>query len=252
MRGTQGIVLAGALIWALAVGAAVADPAADYPAVKRDVAARQAALNRAYRAARDDSSRAAVLAEARSFLEDAIVRRLLPPWLGTPWDYNGTSEQPGAGSIACGFFVTTVLRDAGFRIERARLARLPSEQLIRRFCDPRDVRRFSGVPAPDFVAAVQRLGAGLFIVGLDYHVGFLVNEGREVRFVHSTVVGAGEVVDEPALDSGPLVWSRYRVVARALSDRVVARWLVDGSGPARARAGVPARALTERSRHQEA
>lgn len=225
MRGTRGIVLAGALIWALAVDAAAADPAADYRAVKRDVASRQVALNRAYRAARDDSSRAVVLAEARSFLEDAIVRRLLPPWVGTPWDYNGTSEQPGVGSIACGYFLTTVLRDAGFRIDRARLARLPSEQLIRDFCDPRDVRRFSGAPAPDFVAAVQRQGPGLFIVGLDYHVGFLVSDGRKVRFVHSTVVGAGKVVDEPALDSGPLVWSRYRVVGRVLSDRVVSRWL---------------------------
>lgn len=252
MLGTRGIVLAGALIWALGAEAAAADPLTDYRAVKREVAARQAELNRAYHEARDDSSRAVVLAEARRFLEDVIVRRLLPPWIGTPWDYNGTSEQPGVGSIACGYFLTTVLRDAGFRVDRARLAQLPSEQLILGFCDPRDVRRFSDTSAPEFVAAVRRQGPGLFIVGLDYHVGFLVNDGREVRFVHSTVVGAGEVVDEPALDSGPLVWSRYRVVARALSDRVVARWLEAGSGPARARAGVPARALTERSRHQEA
>jgi hypothetical protein len=215
------------------------------------VGARQATLSRAYRAARDDSSRGAVLAEARRFLEHAIVRRLLPPWLGTPWDYNGTSEQPGAGSIACGYFVTTVLRDAGFRLDRARLAQRPAEQLILGFCDPRDVRRFSDVLAPDFVAAVRRQGPGLFIVGLDYHVGFLVNDGREVRFVHSTVVGAGEVVDEPALDSGPLVWSRYRVVARALSERVVSRWLEAGSGPARADAGALSLRPPERRRHRE-
>lgn len=200
-------------------------PMGDYEVAKKEVVARQARLGRAFRDAGAATERSALVAQARLFLEDVIARQLLPAWTGTPWDYNGTSQQPGVGSIACGYFVTTVLRDAGFRIDRAGLARLPAEQLIRSVCESTDVTRFSDAPAPEFVAAVQRQGTGLFLVGLDYHVGFLVNDGRELRFVHSTVVGSGEVVDEPALVSIPLVHSRYRVVGRLLGDRSVKAWL---------------------------
>lgn len=226
---TSAPVRSGAAGPAAARSIAVAVPATDYGTVKRDIAVTQRALGNDFRGAATAPKRSELIAEARRYLLDAIVQRIFPPWIGTRWDYNGTTQAPGAGSIACGYFVTTVLRDAGFRIERVRLAQLPSEELILGVCEPGDVRRFSDVPAPDFVAAVRRLGAGLYIVGLDYHVGFLVNDGQEVRFVHSTVVGKAEVVDEPALDSGPLVFSRYRVVGRVLSDHIVARWLDSGS-----------------------
>ena len=29
-------------------------------------------------------------------------------WMGTPWDFSGTSQVPRKGSIACGYFVSTV------------------------------------------------------------------------------------------------------------------------------------------------
>lgn len=207
---------------------AVATPVADYRTVKQDIAVTQSAFGKAFRGAATAPRRSEIIAEARRYLLNAIVQRIFPPWIGTRWDYNGTSQVPGIGSIACGYFVTTVLRDTGFQIDRIRLAQLPSEELILGVCDPRDVRRFSDVPAPDFVEAVRRQGAGLYIVGLDNHVGFLVHDGQQVRFVHSTVVGKAEVVDEPALESGPLVFSRYRVVGRVLGDRAVVKWLDSG------------------------
>lgn len=42
-----------------------------------------------------------------------IIDSLMPCWYGTPWDFNGCTTEPGKGSIACGYFVSTVLRDAG-------------------------------------------------------------------------------------------------------------------------------------------
>src|ERR1700741_5295000 len=57
------------------------------------------------------------------FLRDS----LLPCWYGTPWGFYGTTEEPGQGTIACGYFVTTVLRDAGCSLQRIKLAQYPSE-----------------------------------------------------------------------------------------------------------------------------
>ena len=45
----------------------------------------------------------------------ALRDDLLPAWNGTAWAMNGTSQVPGRGSIACGYFVSTTLMHAGFR-----------------------------------------------------------------------------------------------------------------------------------------
>jgi hypothetical protein len=57
-----------------------------------------------------------------------IDKKLLPYWLGTTWNFNGTTQVPGEGSIACGYFVTTLLRDAGVKLERVKLAQMASEK----------------------------------------------------------------------------------------------------------------------------
>lgn len=36
-----------------------------------------------------------------------ITQKVFPYWYGTKWDFNGTTEMPQEGSIACGYFVTT-------------------------------------------------------------------------------------------------------------------------------------------------
>ena len=40
----------------------------------------------------------------------------------------------------------------------------------------------------DFVNAVKEFGPGIYIVGLDVHVGFVVNTGDEVYFIHSSLL----------------------------------------------------------------
>lgn len=56
-----------------------------------------------------------------------IVEEIIAYLIGTKWDYNRTTEIPRTGSIACEYFVTTVLRDAGVRLSRSKLAQLASE-----------------------------------------------------------------------------------------------------------------------------
>src|SRR4029453_1954809 len=46
-------------------------------------------------------------------------------WYGTAWDFNGITEEPGKGKIACGYFVTTILRDLGIPVKRYKHAQRP-------------------------------------------------------------------------------------------------------------------------------
>lgn len=156
----------------------------------------------------------------------AVTETIIPAWIGTAWDFNGTTETPQKGTIACGYFVTTVLRDAGLRIARTPLAQCASEKLITTLIQSRYIHRFSNIAIADFVQAVQQQGYGLYIVGLDSHVGFIYNDGRAVYFIHSTFVGTRNVQKEIAISSGVLALSKYKVLGKLSADEnTLNKWM---------------------------
>ncbi|MGL5891047.1 MAG: hypothetical protein ACRC3B_14255 [Bacteroidia bacterium] len=162
---------------------------------------------------------------SRKILRDAISDRLFYYWEGTRWGFHGTTEIPGKGKIACGYFVTTVLRDCGVPLQRVTLAQLASEQIIKKLVTEKHIRRFSKVPLSDFVKEVKKNGNQAYIVGLDTHVGFLVCENGEVFFVHSSGSYPWTVVKEKAENSEVLRLSKYRITGCITADAdFMQRW----------------------------
>ncbi len=156
----------------------------------------------------------------------AVAETIMPNWIGTKWDYNGISEKPQQGNIACGYFVTTVLRDAGLNLARIKLAQCASEQMITTLIQPKYIRRFSNVDIAVFIQAIQQQGYGLYIVGLDNHTGFIYNDNSQIYFIHSTFVGTRNVQKETAASSWVLKQSKYKVLGKLSADeRVLERWL---------------------------
>ena len=167
------------------------------------------------------------MAQAREVITRSIYTEIFPSWYGTTWDFNGTTETPGQGKIACGYFVSTVLRDAGWRVQRVRLAQQASENIILSLTTDAYIKRFRRVEIGKFVNAVSDWGPGLYIVGLDIHVGFLVNTGDEVYFIHSSYIDPYAVVKESALESKILAASQYRVVGKvSADDEFIVKWLL--------------------------
>jgi hypothetical protein len=176
--------------------------------------------------AESDSLRDAVLAAARDSLFHAVVSRIIPRWYGTAWGYQGMTEVPRSGSIACGYFVTTVLRDAGLKISRIWLAQQASEVMIKTLLPKKYIKKFRRVSLAKFIAAVKAWGVGLYVVGLDRHTGFIVYDGQEVYFIHSSLRTSYSVVCEGASESLILSKSAYRVLGKlSESDRLLQRWL---------------------------
>jgi hypothetical protein len=157
---------------------------------------------------------------------NAAVTTIIPSWIGTAWDFNGTSQTPQRGAIACGYFVTTVLRDAGLNIARIKLAQCASEQLITSLVQSKYIHRFSNVTINDFIQAIEQQGYGLYIVGLDNHVGFIYNDGKDTYFIHSTFVGTRNVQMEKAAASWVLRQSKYKVLGKISADeKVLDKWM---------------------------
>jgi hypothetical protein len=175
-------------------------------------------------AAASDTTKGSLIISAREYLLTTIIDSIFVLWYGTPWDFYGATTTPRQGKIACGYFITAVLSDAGLRIPRKKWAEVASEIMIK--SATADIKRFSKRPVEEVETYIHKQGQGLYIVGLDCHVGFIVNYKGEIRFVHSNYyhpeIG---VMPEKIKGENPLDDSKYRIVGKILDNRMVKKWI---------------------------
>lgn len=157
---------------------------------------------------------------------DAVTETIVPAWIGTTWNFYGTTEIPRKGSIACGYFVTTVLRDAGLPIARVKLAQCASEQMITSLVQPQYITRLSNASIETFTQSVKKAGTGLYIIGLDNHTGFIYNDGSNIYFIHASYIGTRSVQKDIAITNPIIRNSKYRILGKISSDeKVLERWI---------------------------
>lgn len=170
--------------------------------------------------------KAEVISSARKEITETFLKRIFPAWYGTEWDFNGVTQTPGEGQIACGYFVTTCLRDAGFKVQRVKLAQQASQKIIETVADPDTIKIIYDKPIADVAAHLEESGPGIYIVGLDRHTGFVVNDGENLAFIHSSYYRPPfSVTAEPIDGRNPLADSKYRVFGKILSDEMIRKWL---------------------------
>jgi hypothetical protein len=162
----------------------------------------------------------------RDYWVNTVLTGFYTKWANTPWDYNGTTEQPGVGSIACGYFVTTLLRDMGVKISRVELAICPSSKMMQALAPGQGLKNLSLLSYADFNKRIATYGKGVYIIGLDYHTGFIINDGVSNWFLHSSYINRQGVVKEPLLNSPALQGSKTRWMISLTSDTgFLSRWL---------------------------
>lgn len=199
-----------------------------YRMLKEDLEIRRQMLATRYQKAKNNEERAAIQAEASKLLE-AVLPDMMRCWLGTPWDFHGTCEGPGEGKIACGYFVSTTLRDAGFKVDRYKLAQQPSQNIIYTFVDRSRAHIRAGMSYSDFLTQMKSYPKGIYIVGLDKHVGFILNhgEGQSIRFIHSSGRTPYRVVDELEPEAISLKYSNYRIIGNLTEESAtIEKWLL--------------------------
>lgn len=159
----------------------------------------------------------------REYLLSSVTEDLIPYWYNTPWNFYGCTRVPQKGTIACGYFVTTILTDAGFNIPLAKWAQMASEIFIRKMAP---VKRFSNRPLSEIRGYLIKEGNGLYVTGLDCHVGFILVKDSSIKFIHSNYYQPDiGVMSEDIETVNPFRDSHYRVIARLLSDEMVINWI---------------------------
>jgi hypothetical protein len=165
------------------------------------------------------------LRNSKMSVDSAFYKALLqiwPAWYGTDWDYDGYTHKPRNGIVACGYFVSTTLRDVGMKLNRYDLAKLYSHAICTNICgdDVLDIYDLDSV-----INYIQSQPNDIYIVGLDSHVGFLLKENNEVFFVHSNYMGPVAVTKEIAIESPALNSSNRYVLGSILTNKdVLSKW----------------------------
>ena len=138
-------------------------------------------------------------------MQKELTKEVFPYWYGTEWDFNGYTNKPGEGKIACGYFVSTTLKDAGAKVNRYKLAQQYSHKIVTVLSCGNGVKRFSNITSKVFAEKVKsEFKDGLYVIGLDHHVGFILKENSEVYFIHASYRDPVQVVKEKASESAAL------------------------------------------------
>jgi hypothetical protein len=67
---------------------------------------------------------------------------------------------------------------------------------------------------------------GVYVIGLDFHTGFIVNDGTENWFIHSNYIGRKGVTREPVSTSAALNASKTKWLVSLTQDQdFLQRWL---------------------------
>lgn len=198
-----------------------------YEDLLSSVAKERAIFEKEYKQA-DEAERAGIEEKASSYLLEKITHDFFNQWYGTEWDFNGTTRTPRKGKIACGYFITTILSDAGFKIPRVKWAQQASEYYITRMTS--DVKRFSNRTPEYMKDYFLKQPDGLYVAGLDSHVGFVYKSGDELTFTHASYYDPEIGVQTESLDGdNPFAKSAYRVVGRILGKDMIRKWILGES-----------------------
>lgn len=164
---------------------------------------------------------------ARQLLITTLSDSMFVCWYGTEWDFNGITTKPRTGEIACGYFVTTLVEDAGFKIGRVELAQCASQTMINTLCPAADTKVITGGKVAKVKEHLLAKDDGIFIIGLDTHTGFVVKKGTELRVVHSNYTMASDGVMSESFDNASVIqYNGYFVIGDFMnSDSTMIKWL---------------------------
>lgn len=160
---------------------------------------------------------------------ETLLNGIVPHWYGTPWSFEGHTEKPGDGKIACGYFISTTLLHAGVRLNRYRLAQQNPETEAKAVAMGDSVSVFRGNWLKKVAPALQTtLQDGLYFAGLGgSHVVYLLKRRGDLFVLHSNYTYPAQVLIEPAGERSVISnYSEFFIVPVSGNNRLIEAWLL--------------------------
>ena len=197
-------------------------PKGNYQTIKQTMQTDRAYFLRKYQQNKEKA-----IDSASRYLYDKILNAIVPHWYGTPWDFNGYTNIPNTGEIACGYFVSTTLKHAGFRLNRYKMAQEAGLNEAISLQPKSELKIYQNIAAEVLKEKLNKVYQnGLYFVGLSNHVGYLLIHEKEIYFLHSSYCD-NKVVIEKAVFS-PCFQSDIYVIAEISSNKkLIEKWITN-------------------------
>lgn len=159
-----------------------------------------------------------------------LLNKVFPYWYGTKWSFEGYTEVPNKGTIACGYFVSTTLRDLGLKINRYKLAQLAPAQAAKVLSLNNVIIEIEGDDVNENIKAIKaKINEGIYFIGYDaMHVGFLLKEGDNLFLIHSNYFGLSQVEKERIEVSKVFsICSKFYIVPLSSNNKLIHNWMND-------------------------
>ena len=166
------------------------------------------------------------LSEARLKLTDFLYQDIINHWYTTKWSFEGHTETPKQGTIACGYFVSTTLRDVGFHLNRYKLAQKSPEDEAKVIACGTAIEKLQNISKQELKKYFLKQKDGIYFIGLDFHVGYIYKNNQEVYFIHSNYIDNKGVMKETVENSKAIVSSQYFIVSITHNDNLIKKWLL--------------------------
>ena len=180
-------------------------PKEDYQSVCREIQVQKA---------KKDS------AELKDYFIQSFYYKIFPYWKGTKWDYEGHTNIPSKGEIACGYFVSTPLKHMGVNWNRYKLAQMYASKATHAICD--SIKVFKNLS--DLNAYIKKGEDNIYHVGLSFHVGLIVKYKGKIKFLHSDYINSEGVKEEDILASEALQQSSVYYTGRLTNQKFLQKW----------------------------
>ena len=197
----------------------------NYDSIKTKVIRTKAALLEEYK--EPNAAKDQVLERAGHLFTELLLNEVIPHWYGTKWDYNGYTDVPKEGRVACGYFVSTTLKHMGLNVNRYRLAQTYSLEAVE-VLNCNKAISLSGQSQDSLVNYVESKEDGFYAIGLDSHIGFICKKNGVAYFIHSNSLWPGTVCLELARRTGHLRFSNSLVLANLSNNQeFIKKWVLN-------------------------
>jgi len=168
------------------------------------------------------------LDSVKEIFADQLVNKIIPFWYGTAWSFGGHTAIPGRGKIACGYFVSTTLRDMGLKLNRYKLAqKSPIDEALAISCGT----EITTIEEDDYDNTLTKIDSlvqkGIYFIGFDTgHVGFLVKKNGVLFLIHSNYLLPISVCIEPLKNARVFKkFTKFHLVDVSHNDLLIKKWL---------------------------
>jgi hypothetical protein len=196
----------------------------NYSSTKQKVENERLALKTKYN---DSTNKVQTLEEARKLVTEYLYQDIFNHWYTTKWSFEGHTETPKQGTIACGYFVSTTLRDVGFNLNRYKLAQKSPEDESKVIACGTSIEKLQNVSKQELKKYFLKQIDGIYFIGLDFHVGYIYKNNQEVYFIHSNYIENKGVMKETIENSKAIVSSKYFIVSITHNDNLIKKWLLN-------------------------